>query len=36
MRIATYELKFDSAVIDWRVIMAPDGQIAGYAFVKKP
>jgi hypothetical protein len=31
-----YELKFDSAVIDWRIVMAPDGKIASVGFVKKP
>jgi D-alanyl-D-alanine-carboxypeptidase/D-alanyl-D-alanine-endopeptidase len=31
-----YELKFASALIDWRIIMAPDGKIAGVGFVKKP
>lgn len=31
-----YELQFDSAVIDWRIVMASDGKIAGSSFVKKP
>jgi D-alanyl-D-alanine-carboxypeptidase/D-alanyl-D-alanine-endopeptidase len=31
-----YELKFDSATVDWRILMASDGKIAGSSFAKKP
>jgi hypothetical protein len=31
-----YEIKFDSGVIDWRIIMAPDGRVAGVGIHKMP
>jgi CubicO group peptidase (beta-lactamase class C family) len=31
-----YELKFDNALVDWRIVMAADGKIAGVGFAKKP
>jgi serine-type D-Ala-D-Ala carboxypeptidase/endopeptidase len=31
-----YELKFDAATVDWRIVIAPDGKIAGVGFSKKP
>ncbi len=31
-----YEIKFDGGVIDWRIIMAPDGKVAGVGIRKLP
>jgi hypothetical protein len=31
-----YEIKFDGGVIDWRIIMAPDGKVAGVGIRKMP
>jgi serine-type D-Ala-D-Ala carboxypeptidase/endopeptidase len=31
-----YEIKFDSGVIDWRILMAPDGKVAGVGIRKMP
>jgi D-alanyl-D-alanine-carboxypeptidase/D-alanyl-D-alanine-endopeptidase len=31
-----YELKFDGGLVDWRIVMAADGKIAGVGFIKKP
>jgi hypothetical protein len=30
------DLQFESAVIDWRIVVAIDGKIAGVSFIKKP
>jgi serine-type D-Ala-D-Ala carboxypeptidase/endopeptidase len=31
-----YEIKFDGGVIDWRILMAPDGKVAGVGIRKTP
>jgi len=31
-----YEIKFDGGVIDWRILMAPDGKVAGVGIRKMP
>ncbi len=31
-----YEIKFDGGLIDWRIIMAPDGKVAGVGIRKTP
>jgi CubicO group peptidase (beta-lactamase class C family) len=31
-----YEIKFDGGIIDWRIIMAPDGKVAGVGIRKMP
>jgi serine-type D-Ala-D-Ala carboxypeptidase/endopeptidase len=31
-----YEIKFDGGVIDWRIILAPDGKVAGLGIRKTP
>jgi D-alanyl-D-alanine-carboxypeptidase/D-alanyl-D-alanine-endopeptidase len=31
-----YEIKFDGGVIDWRIVMAPDGKVAGVGIRKAP
>ena len=31
-----YEIKFDGGLIDWRIIMAPDGKVAGVGIRKMP
>jgi hypothetical protein len=31
-----YEIKFDGGVIDWRILMAPDGNVAGVGIRKLP
>lgn len=31
-----YEIKFDGGVIDWRILMAPDGKVAGVGVRKIP
>lgn len=31
-----YEIKFDGGAIDWRIVMAPDGKVAGVGIRKMP
>jgi len=31
-----YEIKFDGGVVDWRILMAPDGKVAGVGIRKMP
>jgi D-alanyl-D-alanine-carboxypeptidase/D-alanyl-D-alanine-endopeptidase len=31
-----YELKFENGAIDWRIVLAPDGKVAGVSFHKLP
>jgi hypothetical protein len=31
-----YEIKFDGGVIDWRIVLAPDGKVAGLGIRKMP
>jgi serine-type D-Ala-D-Ala carboxypeptidase/endopeptidase len=31
-----YEIKFDAGVIDWRIVLAPDGKVAGLGLRKMP
>lgn len=30
------EIKFDGGAIDWRIVMAPDGKVAGVGIRKMP
>ncbi len=31
-----YEIKFENGLVDWRIILAPDGKVAGVGFHKMP
>jgi hypothetical protein len=31
-----YEVKFDDGTVDWRIVLASDGKVAGVGFHKTP